>query len=119
MTDVPLPEPLATPSACRTLCLGSSDFGEGDVLAEKYPIEAVPGESGIVLCATHPQLARRVALNWMRPPSSVVPMGCTKPTTARSPGGDRASNVALGRVTNAPHSAWDPESIGREALSLP
>ncbi len=69
MTGEPVSEVRALASAYRARRLSSSDFGEGDVLADKYLIEAVLGEGGmgIVLRATHLELGCRVAIKVMRP----------------------------------------------------
>jgi serine/threonine-protein kinase len=68
MTPVPIVEPVVALGAPRARRLSSSDFGEGDILAEKYLIEAVLGEGGmgIVLSATHLELGCRVAIKVMR-----------------------------------------------------
>jgi len=62
-------EPVTALRPQRSRRLSGSDFGEGDVLAEKYRIEAVLGEGGmgIVLRATHMDLGCRVAIKVMRP----------------------------------------------------
>lgn len=68
MTD-PLPMPSVDPASSRGRRLSSSDFGAGDVLADKYRIECVLGEGGmgIVLRATHMDLGCPVAIKVLRP----------------------------------------------------
>jgi len=72
MAAAPAPAPVETAAVARsqrTRRLSSSDFGEGDLLADKYRIESVLGEGGmgIVLRATHIDLGCRVAIKVMRP----------------------------------------------------
>ena len=69
MSNAVTPVESAAPRAGGARRLSSSDFTEGDVLAEKYRIEAVLGEGGmgIVLRAMHIDLGCRVAIKVMRP----------------------------------------------------